>query len=76
VCNGKKSYNAQNYRCKDCKCQFIANCDRKYKGTIAWFVGAIVRALVRGCGIRDIAAILEVSIGKVLKTLLETSYDT
>jgi IS1 family transposase len=49
--------------------------DRTYKGTIAWFVGAIKRALVRGCGIRDIAVILEVSIGKVLKTLVESHYD-
>ena len=73
--NGKKSYNVQNYLCKDCGHQFIADSDRKYKGTIAWFVSAILRALVRGCGIRDIAVILEVSIGKILKTLLETSYE-
>ena len=73
--NGKKTYKAQNYLCKDCGRQFIADSDRTYKGTIAWFFGAIKRALVRGCGIRDVAVILEVSIGKVLKTLVESHYD-
>ena len=75
VRNGKKKYGVQNYLCKDCGHQFIADSDRTYKGTIAWVVGAILRALVRGCGVRDTAVILEVSIGKVLKTLLETSYE-
>jgi len=70
VKNGKKSYKAQNYLCKECGRQFIADSDRTYKGTIAWFVGAIKRALVRGCGIRDVAVILQVSIGKILKTLI------
>ena len=73
--NGKKTYKAQNYLCKDCGRQFIADSDRTYKGTIAWFLGTIKRALVRGCGIRDVAVILEVSIGKVLKTLVESHYD-
>jgi len=75
VRNGKKSYKPQNYLCKDCKRQFIADSDRIYKGTIAWYIDAIKRALVRGCGIRDVAVILEVSIGKVLKTLVENHYD-
>lgn len=73
--NGKKSYEVQNYLCKDCGRQFIADSERTYKGTIGWYVGAIKRALVRGCGIRDVAVILEVSIGKVLKTLIESHYD-
>ena len=73
--NGKKTYKVQNYLCKECGRQFIADSDRTYKGTIAWFFGAIKRALVRGCGIRDVAVILEVSIGKVLKTLIESHYD-
>lgn len=34
------------------------------KEPIKWFVGAIKRALVRGCDIRDVAVILEVSIEK------------
>ncbi|MCL2853430.1 MAG: IS1 family transposase, partial [Defluviitaleaceae bacterium] len=75
VRNGKKTYKPQNYLCKDCKRQFIASGDRTYKGTIEWFVDAIKRALVRGCGIRDIAVILQVSIGKVLKILVESHYD-
>jgi len=75
VRNGKKTYKVQNYLCKECGRQFIADSDRTYKGTIAWVFGAIKRALVRGCGIRDVAVILEVSIGKVLKTLIESHYD-
>jgi len=75
VRNGKKTYKVQNYLCKECGRQFIADSDRTYKGTIAWFFGAIKRALVRGCGIRDVAVILEVSIGKVLKNLIESHYD-
>ena len=70
MCNGKKTYKVQNYLCKECGRQFIADSDRTYKGTIAWFFGAIKRALVRGCGIRDVAVILEVSIGKVLETFV------
>ena len=73
--NGIKSYGVQNYLCKDCKKQFIADCDRVYNGTIVWIINAIKRALVRGCGIRDVAIILGVSIGKVLKTLVESHYD-
>ena len=60
VRNGKKTYGVQNYLCKKCKKQFIADNDRKYKGTIAGSVNAILKALVRGCGVRDIAVILEV----------------
>ena len=30
---------------------------------------------MRGCGIRDVAVILEVSIGKVLKTLIKNNYN-
>ena len=73
--NGKKAYKPQNYLCKDCGRQFISDADRTYKGTIAWILGAIKRSLVRGCGIRDIAIILEVSVGKVLRTLAESRYD-
>ena len=75
VRNGKKAYKPQNYLCKDCGRQFIADHDRKYKGAMVWFTDAVKRALVRGCGIRDIAAILEVSIGKVIAILVGSSYD-
>jgi len=75
VRNGKKSYGPQSYLCRDCKKQFTADSDRKYKGTITGVVDAVKRAMVRGCGIRDIAAIFEISIGKVLKILVESRYD-
>ena len=73
--NDKKSYEPQNHLCKDCGRQFIADADRTYNGTIAWIMDAIKRALVRGCGIRDVSVILKVSVGKVLKTLSESHYD-
>ena len=73
--NGKKSYAPQNYLCKDCGRQFIVDADRTYNGTIRAVTEAIKRALVRGCGIRDVAVIFKVSIGKVLKTLDESHYD-
>ena len=75
VRNGKKSYGSQNYLCKDCKKQFIADNERKYKGTVTGIVDTIKRALVRGCGVRDVAAIFLVSINKVLKTLIESHYN-
>jgi IS1 family transposase/transposase-like protein len=75
VRNGKKAYKPQNYLCKDCGRQFIAEHDRTYKGTKAEINNAIVRALVRGCGIRDVAFILRVSIGKVLSVLVNSHYD-
>ena len=75
VRNGKKAYKSQNYLCKDCGRQFIAESDRTYKGTLAGVDKAIIRALVRGCGIRDVAVILLVSIGKVLSVLVNSHYD-
>jgi len=75
VGNGKKSYRLQNYLCKDCGRQFIADADRTYNGTISAVNEAIKRALVRGCGIRDVAVIFKVSIGKVLRTLTDSHYD-
>jgi IS1 family transposase len=75
VRNGKKSYKLQNYICKDCGRQFIAEQDRTYKGTSAGINDTIKRALERGCGIRDIAAILLVSIGKVLSVLENSHYE-
>lgn len=75
VRNGKKSYKPQNYLCKDCGRQFIAEHDRTYNGTTAGIEDIIKRALVRGCGIRDIAVILLVSIGKVLSILANSRYE-
>jgi len=75
VRNGKKVYKPQNYLCKKCGRQFIAEHDRKYKGTSVGVDETIIRALVRGCGIRDISVILLVSIGKVLSVLVNSHYD-
>jgi len=75
VRNGKKAYKPQNYLCKDCGRQFISEQDRTYKGTSAGIDKAIIRALVRGCGIRDVAIILMVSVGKVLNVLVNSHYD-
>ena len=71
----QKKNNLQNYRCKDCGRQFIAEHDRTYRGTTVGIDGFIRRALVRGCGIRDISAILLVSIGKVLRVLRDSHYE-
>jgi IS1 family transposase len=65
----------QNYLCKYCGRQFIAEHERTYKGTESGIVDMIKRALVRGCGIRDISAILLVSIGKVLNVLMTSQYE-
>ena len=75
VRNGKKACKAQNYLCKDCGRQFIAEHDRTYKGTTQGINETIIRAWVRGCGIRDVAVILLVSIGKVLSVLVNSQYD-
>ena len=75
VRNGKKANETQNYLCKDCGRQFIAEHARTYKGTLAGIDEAIIRALVRGCGIRDTAIIFLVSIGKVLRVLVNSHYD-
>jgi len=75
VRNGKKPNKTQNYLCKDCGRQFIAEHERTYKGTSAGIDEVIKRALVRGCGIRDVAVILTVSVGKVLRVLANSHYN-
>ena len=75
VRNGKKAYKPQNYRCKDYGRQFISEQDRTYKGTSSGMTEAIIRALVRGCGIRDVAVIFMVSICKVLSVLANSNYE-
>jgi IS1 family transposase/transposase-like protein len=75
VKNGKKLKGIQNYLCKQCGRQFIADHERTYKGTLPGIVPRIKLMLVRGNGIRDISAILGVSVKKVLKTLVSTRYE-
>ena len=73
--NGKKPNGKQLYKCKECNHQFIADHEKTYKGTISTIVNQIRLMMVRGSGVRDIAAVLSVSIYKVLATLVGTSYD-
>ena len=67
--NGKKRNGTQNYLCNACGRQFIRDDQRTYIGTLLCVTGLIKIMLARGCGIRDIAAILRISVQKVLKTL-------
>jgi transposase-like protein len=75
VRNGKKANGKQLYKCRDCNRQFIADHEKTYNGTLSTIVNKILMMMVRGSGVRDIAVVLSVSISKVLKTLIETSYD-
>ena len=68
VKNGRKKSGIQNYRCKVCGKQFqdeylYLGADKKNKYLIT-------RMLTRGSGIRDIADILRISTGCVLRVLL------
>jgi insertion element IS1 protein InsB len=70
VKNGRKSYSdKQNYLCKHCGRQFIGDHNVDYAGCHSSLVQRLKRMLVRGMGIRDIAAVEQISIGKVLSSL-------
>jgi hypothetical protein len=45
-----------------------------YRGCLPWIVGMVKIMLVRGIGIRDISAVLQISITKVLKVLKSNKY--
>ena len=75
VRNGKKPNGKQLYKCRDCNRQFIADHEKVYKGTQSTITNQIRFMLVRGSGVRDIAAVLCVSVYKVLATLIGTTYD-
>ena len=73
--NGKKSDGPQNYLRDACKRQFIRDEERTYIGTLGCIItGFIETMLVRGCGARDVAALLGISAWKVLKTLTASKY--
>ena len=70
VKNGHKSYlEKQNYRCKDCQRQFIGDHNLEYSGCHSSLPQRIKRMFVRGMGIRDVAAVEQISLGKVLTYL-------
>jgi len=71
--NGKKTYKKQNYLCKNCGRQFIGDHALRYKGCHSGLTLRILRMLVRGVGIRDIAVIEEISIKKVLSVLVKSN---
>ncbi len=75
VRNGKKYNQKQNYRCKDCGRQFIADHERRYQGAVPRIIDMIPIMLVRGMGIRDIAVSLSISVNKVLKSLTSSVYE-
>ena len=70
VKNGRKTNRKQNYLCNSCNRQFLAPWDLSYPGCFPGLTSKIELMLVRGVGIRDIAKIERVSIGKVLKILV------
>jgi IS1 family transposase/transposase-like protein len=72
--NGKKSSKKQNYFCKNCGRQFIGDHALTYKGWHSQMIHKILVMLVRGIGIRDIAEIENISIKKVLSTLVNSNH--
>ena len=72
--NGKKSYGKQSYQYKDCNRQFIGDHALSYQGCHSTVESRIRLMLVGGCGIKDIAKITSVSIGKLLSTLQGWAY--
>ena len=70
VKNGHKSYlKKQNYLCKACQRQFIGDHNLSYAGCHSALAQRLKRMFVRGMGIRDIAEVEQISIGKVLHSL-------
>jgi len=64
----------QNYLRNACKRQFIRDEERTCQDTLGCITGFIKTMLVRGCGARDVAAMLGISARKVLKTLTAAKY--
>ena len=72
--NGTKVDGKQNYQCKICRRQFIGDHALSYQGCHSGIKTKILHLMVRGSGVRDIAEIERVSIGKVLRTLSQSKY--
>ena len=64
----------QNYFCKECRCQFIGDHALTYKGWHSELIQKVLLMLVRGFGIRDIAAVEKISVKKVLSTLVNSNH--
>lgn len=72
--NGKKSNQKQNYLCVDCKRQFTHDNFLSYNGSKSNIDKKILLMLVRGCGVRDIAIIEQISVNKVLSVIKKSNY--
>ena len=72
--NGTKVDGKQNYQCKICRRQFIGDHALSYQGCHSGIKTKILHLMVRGSGVRDIAEIERLSIGKVLQTLSQSKY--
>jgi len=72
--SGKKGNGAQNHLCKACGRQFIRDDQRTYIGASPCVPSLIRTMPARGNGARDVAAILRISVRKVLKTLVSGKY--
>jgi len=72
--NGTKVDGKQNYQCKICKLQFIGDHALSDPGCHSRIKTKILHLMVRGTGVRDIAEVERVSIGKVLRTLSQSNY--
>ncbi|WP_158561201.1 IS1 family transposase [Emticicia sp. C21] len=68
--NGIKKNKAQNYKCTDCKKQFQH--EYLYWGADINIKRQIIKMLVHGSGVTDIAKVLSVSKGCVIRTLVKT----
>ena len=71
--NSCKVDGKQNYQCKDCKRQFIGDHALSYQGCNSGITSKILHLMVRGSGVRDIAEEC-ISVGKVLRTLSQSTY--
>jgi IS1 family transposase/transposase-like protein len=72
--NGKKSSRKQNYFCNNCRRQFFGDHALTYLGCRSDVYNRIIKALVRGVGIRDISEIEGVSTSKVLSVLTNSKH--
>jgi insertion element IS1 protein InsB len=69
VKNGKKGNGSQNFLCKSCKKQFVY--EYLYWGADPFTKRLAMNMLLKGSGIRDVAAVLKISKGAVVSTLLK-----
>ena len=70
--NGINKRNKQNYQCKTCQRQFIAQHELVYRGCQKGITERVKHMLVRRLGIRDIAELEGISVRKVLSILEDT----